>query len=237
MGVFDSVYLIALTAWVGGILFFSFGVAPLIFRVLSAEDAGRFVRALFPRYYMWGAIAGAIALPAFVAVPLCYPEYRGPAIAVQSLVILACILIMLYSANSLTPSINAARDAGLEGSERFQRLHRRSVVLNALVLVAGLGLLIAHANRPSARTSGLRQLTPAELARVDAELEPVIKQIETKYGFRPVPAGQGDSPVTPGASVDPEMIKEIESYYQQKRERELARRGKTSPDARSQDRP
>ncbi|MGC8642623.1 MAG: DUF4149 domain-containing protein, partial [Isosphaeraceae bacterium] len=51
MGVFDSVYLIALTAWVGSILFVSFGVAPLIFRVLSAEDAGKFVRALLPRYY------------------------------------------------------------------------------------------------------------------------------------------------------------------------------------------
>lgn len=228
MGLFDSVYLIALTAWVGSILFFSFGVAPVIFRVLSAQDAGRFVRALFPRYFMWGAIAGAIALPAFVAVPLCYPEYRGPAIAIQSLVILACILVMLYAANSLTPAINAARDAGDSSSVRFQRLHRRSVVLNALVLASGLGLLIAHANRPAPRTSGLRQLSPTEMAKVDAELEPVIEQIETKYGFRPGPAGAGSTRTGPGAAVDPEMIKEIDSYYRQKRDRELARRGKTA---------
>ena len=117
MGVFDSVYLIALTAWVGSISLLVRRSA-LILRVLSAENAGRFVRAL-PRYYMWRAIAGAIALPAFVAVPLCYPEYRGPAIAVQSLIILACILIMLYSANSLTPSINAARDAGRRAASDF----------------------------------------------------------------------------------------------------------------------
>ena len=85
LGIFDSVYVIALTAWVGSILFFSFGVAPVIFKVLGSENGSKFVRALFPTYYAWGAIAGAIALPAFVAVPLCYPEYRGGAVAIQSL--------------------------------------------------------------------------------------------------------------------------------------------------------
>ena len=107
LGVFDSVYVVALTAWVGSILFFSFGVAPIIFRVLGEQAGGKFVRALFPRYYLWGAIAGAIALPAFVAGPLCYHEFRGPMVGVQALVILAGILTMLYGGNSLTPAINA----------------------------------------------------------------------------------------------------------------------------------
>ncbi|MBV8609795.1 MAG: DUF4149 domain-containing protein, partial [Singulisphaera sp.] len=35
--VFDSAYVLALTAWVGSLLFFSFGVAPIIFPVLGAE--------------------------------------------------------------------------------------------------------------------------------------------------------------------------------------------------------
>ena len=82
---FDSVYLLALTAWVGSILFFSFGVAPVIFRVLGAEAGGRFVRALFPRYYAWGAVSGAIALPAYLGVPLSFPELRGPMVGVQAL--------------------------------------------------------------------------------------------------------------------------------------------------------
>ena len=157
LGIFDSVYVIALTAWVGSILFFSFGVAPIIFTVLGSENGGKFVRALFPTYYAWGAIAGAIALPAFVAVPLCYPEYRGGTVAIQSMVILAGTLIMLYGGNSLTPAINAARDAGAEGQERFKKLHRRAVCLNALVLVIGVGLLIAFANRPAPRTSGIKE--------------------------------------------------------------------------------
>ncbi len=48
LAIFDSLYVIALTAWVGAILFFSFGVAPIIFRVLGAEAAARFVRASVP---------------------------------------------------------------------------------------------------------------------------------------------------------------------------------------------
>ena len=47
LGIFDSAYLLALTAWVGSILFFSFGVAPLIFTALGAENGGKFVRACF----------------------------------------------------------------------------------------------------------------------------------------------------------------------------------------------
>ena len=162
LGFFDSVYVIALATWVGGILFFSFGVAPIIFTVLGSENGSKFVRALFPTYYAWGATAGAIALPSFVAVPLCYPEYRGGSIAIQSMAILAGTLLMLYGGNSLTPAINAARDAGAEGRERFKKLHRRSVRLNGFVLVIGVGLLIGFANRPAPRSSGIQEWSPGE---------------------------------------------------------------------------
>ena len=62
---------------------------------------------------------------------------------------------MLYAGNSLTPAINAARDAGPAEHPRFDRLHRRSVRLNGLVLVLGMGLLVAFATRPAPRTSGI----------------------------------------------------------------------------------
>jgi hypothetical protein len=224
VGVFDSVYLVALAAWVGSILFFLFGLSPVLFKARSPEEAGKLEQVLYSRSFTWGSMACAIALPAFVAVPLCYPEYRGPAIAVGSLIILACALTMLYAANSLAPAMSAAREAGPAGRQRFQRLHVRSVLVSALSLAAGLGLLVAYANRPVPRTSGIRQLTPDELSRVDAELGPVIEQVEAKYGFRPGPAAKS---ISPGAAVDGEAIKEIESYYEQKRQRELARRGLT----------
>ena len=165
LALFDSVYVLAMAAMVGSIVFFSFVVAPIIFRVLGAESGGRFVRALFPRYYLWGAIAGAIALPAFVAGPLCFPEYRGIGVGIQAAVLLGCTLIMLYGGNSLVPQINRARDAGSSAHDRFVRLHRRSVVLNLAVVVGGVMLLIAFACRPAPRTEGIIELSPVERAR------------------------------------------------------------------------
>src|SRR5262249_31702760 len=153
----------------GSSLFFSFGIAPVILPVLGAEAGARFVRSLFPRYCAWGATSAAIALPASLGVPLCYPEFRGPMVAVRALLIVACILVMFYAGNTLTSAINAARDATLEGNEnaRFEQLHRRGLLLNGLVLVIGLGLLIAHAMRPAPRTSGILEMTPVERARYD----------------------------------------------------------------------
>lgn len=166
--VFDSIYLFALAAWVGSVLFVSFGVAPVIFKVLGPEAGGRFVRVLFPRYYQWGAVCGAIALPAAVAVPLCFPELRGPWVGVQALAIIAATLVMLYAGNALTPAINAARDAGPPGEARFERLHRRSVRLNGLVLLLGLGLLLGFAARRPPQTQGILEPTPVERAEAEA---------------------------------------------------------------------
>ncbi len=153
---FDSVYLLALTAWVGSILFFSFAVAPIIFRVLGAESGGKFVRALFPRYYAWGVISSAVALPALICGALSLPERRGPMIGVQAGLIVIGLLIMLYCGNSLTPAINAARDEGPPSADRFDRLHRRSVNLNVVALLIGIVLLIGfaagHSSRPVVKT-------------------------------------------------------------------------------------
>jgi len=178
--VFDAAYLTALAAWLGAILFVSFGVAPIIFRVLDAQAAAKFVRALFPRYYAWGATCGAIALPAYLGVPLSFPEGRGPMVGVQALLLLAGTLVMVYCGQSLTPAINAARDAGPAGKGRFDRLHRRSVLLNGVVMLIGLGLLIAHAARPAPTTRGIVEPTPRERARRDLE--------RLKASDRPAPA-------------------------------------------------
>ncbi len=163
-----------------------------------------------------------------MAVPLSYPEFRGKGIAIQAMILLAGILIMLYGGNSLTPAINAARDAGPESHERFQKLHKRSVRLNALVLLLGVGLLIAFANRPAPQTSGIEELSPGERGRFDVQLNDAIEQTEIKYGYRSGRTGQAGPAARSEPSLDPEMLKEIDSYYEQKKRRDLSR-GRGAP--------
>jgi len=229
LAIFDSVYVVALAAWVGSSLFFSFGLAPIIFKVLGAETGGKFVRAVFPRYYLWGAISGAVALPAFVAGPLCYHEYRGAMVGVQALAIIAGILIMLYGGNTLTPAINQARDGGPSHHERFVRLHRRAVLLNGLVMVVGVLLLVGFATRPAPRTSGIIEMTPAERVRYDAAINRVIHDVEAKYGMRPPGVLEPGQTASPDPIIDEGTVKEIESYYADKRQRDEERARRRRP--------
>jgi hypothetical protein len=191
--------------------------------VLGKETGDKFVRTMSRRYHAWVAFAGAIALPAFVARPLCYPEFRGPAVGVQALLILAGTLIMLYAGNSLAPTMSAAQDAGPSGGDRLERLLRRSAGLNMLVLLIGAGLLIAFATRPAPRSSGLQELSPSEQGRFDAELSALIEDVEARYGLRPERPDQKGRAQPSARRVDPGMIQELESYYRQKQLRELSR--------------
>ena len=117
-------------ALAGSMLFFAFAVAPTVFRSLPAEHAGSFLRALFPRYYLWGLIVAlACTLAALGA---------GSGIAVSA-VCAAVLLLFVYARQFLMPAINRARDLDLEGDTqagaRFRALHLQSVLINALQLV------------------------------------------------------------------------------------------------------
>ena len=194
LAIFDGVYVTALAAWVGAVLFLSFGVAPIIFRVLGAEAAAQFVRALFPRYYAWGVGATAVALPALVCGALAYPELRGGMVLVQAGLIGIGLLIMLYCGNSLTPAINAARDAGPDQAARFDRLHRRSVQLNGVALLLGLALLAIFAVRRPVRTAGLAEMTPAERVAYDNDFARALDEIIRGQSTRAEPGGAPTPP-------------------------------------------
>ena len=57
-------YLMALIVWVGEVVFFSFVVAPAVFRTFPppAVEAGRVIGAIFPTYYRIGYACGAVLL-------------------------------------------------------------------------------------------------------------------------------------------------------------------------------
>ena len=55
-------YLVTLAVWVGSIVFFSFIVAPTVFKVLKPEDAAKLQRAMFPKYYLAGILCAALGI-------------------------------------------------------------------------------------------------------------------------------------------------------------------------------
>ncbi|ADV63548.1 hypothetical protein Isop_2983 [Isosphaera pallida ATCC 43644] len=167
--IFDAAASISAAVWLGTITFFSFGVAPVVFRTLEPASASTFLRAVFPVYYAFGLGASIVLLPALTCRGLALPEARGPLLGLQLVAVLAGIVIQLYCRESLTPAINQARDAGPQGEARFKHLHRRSVRLNVVVLIIALMATVLHGARPAPRTSGIEEFTPQERAAYDFE--------------------------------------------------------------------
>jgi hypothetical protein len=113
----------------GGMMLYSFGFAPMVFSALPAEDAGRFIRAAFPWYYLF-----VIATAGAGGAILLLSNSRSGALA------LAIAAAAIYARQVLMPLINAARDEQLRGSidatRRFGRLHGISIALNFVQLIA-----------------------------------------------------------------------------------------------------
>jgi hypothetical protein len=134
---------------IGKVVFLSFMVAPIMAQTLEAESFGKTVRRLFPAYYLLGMGSAAIALASLMGLAVLYgAEY----LILLSMALWAGVLASeTYSRSWLTPQSNAMRDQlkqqELHGpvdpglKKKWDRLHRRSVVLNSLVLLAGLILI------------------------------------------------------------------------------------------------
>jgi uncharacterized membrane protein len=167
--IFDFVFLLALSAWVGGMLFVALVAGPLVRALLGWEPTRRRAREFVPKVFQWVAIAAAVALPALVAVPLAFPEMRGPWVGIRALLVIASALAMLHTGNALVPMLFDAHEAGPEAQRRFRRLYLRAVVLSSTVLAIGVLMLFAFVIRPVPKTSGIVEPSPVERARMEAE--------------------------------------------------------------------
>ncbi|HET8575832.1 MAG TPA: DUF4149 domain-containing protein [Methylomirabilota bacterium] len=140
----------AILVWLAVMAFFAFGVAPAAFSSLEREAAGRFVSAVFPRYYAVGTALGLSALLAAVMRGLGTGRSVGEWIGLGLLALM--LALTLYSWLVVLPGAHAAREAmrqagaaaGAASSEAlaFARLHRLSGILNATVMGAGVLFLI-----------------------------------------------------------------------------------------------
>jgi uncharacterized membrane protein len=143
---------VTVSLWLGAMGFFAFVVAPAAFATLDREAAGRFVNAIFPRYYALSAALGVIALAACAARAAAMGgrgrDWLALALAASML------LLTLYAWVVVLPAAHAAREAARRedasaavGAARFAHLHRVSGLLNGLVMIAGAMLLVTEVVR------------------------------------------------------------------------------------------
>jgi uncharacterized membrane protein len=149
---FQFLLVLALSLWVGSLLFFSIIVTPGIFTTLDRPAAGKLLAELFPRYYRTGAMCGAAALLVLMLLFLFDSGSRSLRF-LQLILVLLMLSATLYAGWILQPRIHQMRQERLraappgqheDAEARFQKLHARSVRVNTGVIalgVAGLGTL------------------------------------------------------------------------------------------------
>ncbi len=124
--------------WLGSIVFFSFFIAPALIRVLGAQEGGRAVRALFPRYHAVGIVCGAALAAVSLVRGLAWSWYGMAPLGLG--LFAGLTLLAVASRQWLTPAMYRACDAGLPAKPRFDRLHRLSGLVNSLAMM----LLLAY---------------------------------------------------------------------------------------------
>jgi hypothetical protein len=116
--------LLATATLFGGMALYSFGFAPLVFRALPIEQAGRVIRVAFPHYYLFVIAVAALASGLLL----------GAAMPLAAAVMAVVALVGLFARHSLMPRIELARAGRAAGdaaaARRFRRLHGVSVLLN-----------------------------------------------------------------------------------------------------------
>ena len=114
----------------GVMLFFSFVLAPMIFKVLPPDNAGIFVRAIFPYYYLVNLLILCIICSFYI-----YYE----TFVLDFYLILFCTLLFFFNLIFLMPKINKYKDQRNE--KGFKISHFISVIINFMQLIA-LGVVL-----------------------------------------------------------------------------------------------
>ena len=108
---------------IGIILFQTAVIAPTVFKGLSTEQASPFLRLVFPKFFIFLALVGVI-----IGV---LSAYGGDTV---HMAVGALTTLLAFTCYTIIPSTNKARDEG--NDKRFRRLHRASVGMTLVILVA-----------------------------------------------------------------------------------------------------
>ena len=115
----------------GMMIFFSFVLAPMIFKILDAENAGKFVRKIFPYYYFVNLIFLSIAVILFIIIS---------SLGLSFYITLALAISFIFAQFILMPMINKLKDNNEE--KKFKYAHGTSVLINFIQMIGLIYLLI-----------------------------------------------------------------------------------------------
>lgn len=139
-----AVYRLAVSCWFGGAALFTALLTPIIFRSYSRDTAGGIVSVLFPGYFRWGLVCGAVAL-----ISLFFA--RGRHSVASAMIIAAMLAITAIQAFVLEPAAVELKKAipSFETTSpdhpqraRFRKLHGLSAAGNLAVIGGGLALVV-----------------------------------------------------------------------------------------------
>jgi hypothetical protein len=112
-------------------LFFSFTIAPIIFKSLDEKNARNFIRSIFPYYYSVNLILSVLVIICFIIL-----NYYG----LNFYLILSVAILFAFSQFILMPMINKFRDNN--ETKKFNYSHAISVVINIIQMVFLVIILI-----------------------------------------------------------------------------------------------
>ena len=112
-------------------LFFSFTIAPIIFKSLDEKNARNFIRSIFPYYYSVNLILSVLLIICFIIL-----NYYG----LNFYLISSVAILFAFSQFILMPMINKFRDNN--ETKKFNYSHAISVVINIIQMVFLVIILI-----------------------------------------------------------------------------------------------
>ena len=137
------IHLMSLVVWIGSMIFFSFFGAPSIFKVLGRELAGDVVGDIFPKYWLIGYVCSTTALGS-----LMYLWRYGKSGFTARIILLAVMMGSTFYTGLYIGSNAAEIKAQMRTTEdvekkkelrhRFSKIHRRSMVMNVIILILGV---------------------------------------------------------------------------------------------------
>ena len=127
----DSLFQNIIAIPLGMMIFFSFVLAPMIFKILDPDNAGIFVRKIFPYYYFVNLI-----FLCFAAILIFFLSSLGIKFYISTFLALSFIFAQFI----LMPLINNLKDNNQE--KKFKYAHGLSVVINFVQIIGLIYLLI-----------------------------------------------------------------------------------------------